>query len=176
MTRHRDPAKPIPGRRSVVVVGLMSGAFCLAALFALFQLVRSVEDARAYSVAGATRGQMTLTYAGLEAPLVQSHPGMTAPQRLCIVAVDDGTARYAARLDGRACDTLQAGHQASVLTWRGRLIAVDGWAAGDQPQGEVAAWVVATAVLGCAALILTAVSIRAAGNRRPSWYYDRLET
>jgi hypothetical protein len=175
VTRRRHRPLPNTGRRVRVVLGLVSGAVCLAALFALLQLGLALENAHAYSVTGATAGEMTVTYAGLEAPTVRSHPGMRAPARLCDVVLEDGTGRYLARVDGAACDTLQAGNKASVLTWRGNVIAVEGWATASEPQAEVVAWVVATAVLGFAAVILTAASVRASGNRRPSWYYDRLE-
>jgi len=158
-----------------VVLGVVSGVICLAALFAMFRLVIAVQDAYAYSRSGGIPRQMTVTYAGLEAPLARSHPGMPAPGRLCVVALDDGTTTYAERTDGQACSMLRAGHAASVLTWHGRVIGIEGWATGEEPQGEVVAWVVATAILGCPALLLTRWAVRESGARRPRWYYERLE-
>jgi hypothetical protein len=175
MTRHGHRAEAGGGRRAELVLGLVAGTVCLVALFSLLRLIIAVDDARAYSASAATPGEMTVTYAGLEAPLARSHPGMPAPSRMCIVALNGGTARYAARLDGRACAGLRTGRPASVLTWRGPVIAVDGWATGDQPQGEVVAWAVATAAIGLVAVILTLLAVRASGNRRPSWYYERLK-
>jgi hypothetical protein len=175
MTRQGHRPLPRRGRRFKVILGLVSGAACLAAVFALVQLGLAIENAHAYGVTGAPAGEMTVTYAGLEAPMVRSHPGMQAPARLCVVALENGTARYATRVAGPARDTLQAGHKASVLTWHGQVIAVDGWATADEPQGEVVAWVLVTAVLGLVAVILTAASLHASGNRRPRWYYDRLK-
>jgi hypothetical protein len=157
-----------------MVLGLVAGAVCLVALFALLRVILAAEDARAYSEAAGTPGQMTVTYAGLEAPLASSHPGMRAPSRICIVALDGGTARYAAQLDGRACGGLQVGHPTSVLTWRGRVIAVDGWATAtsrramwwhgprdghDRVRGR-------DPDRSC---------VRVGGNRRPSWYAERLK-
>jgi len=173
--RHRHQAEPNGGRGFGLVLGLVAGIVGLVALFALLRLILAVEDARAFSEAAGTPGEMTVTYAGLEAPLAQSHPGIRAPSRMCIVALDSGTAQYAARLDGRACDGLQVGSRAPVVSWHGRLIAVDGWATGDQPQGEVVAWALATVTVGFAGVILTALAVRVGGNRRPRWYYERLK-
>jgi hypothetical protein len=38
--------------------------------------ILALEDAQAFSDAAGTLGEMTITYAGLEAPLAPSHPGM----------------------------------------------------------------------------------------------------
>jgi hypothetical protein len=175
MTRDRHQVESGRGRRVEVVVGVVSGIICLAALFALLRLVLAVQDAYAYSQNGGIAREMTVTYAGLEAPLARSHPGMPAPGRLCLVALDDGTTTYTARMDGRACGVLQAGHTASVQTWHGRVIGVEGWPTGDEPQGEVLAWVVATVMLGCPALLLTRLAVRGAGARRPRWYFEHLD-
>ena len=175
MTRQQHQSERRGGRRFELVLGVVAGLVCLAAMFALLQLVIAVSNARAYSEAAASPGEMRVTYAGLEAPLAAAHPGMRAPGRMCIVALEDGGTRYAARLAGGACQGLRAGSEASVMTWHGRVIAVDGWATGDQPRGAVVAWSLATAVLGFVGAILTAAAVRAAGNRRPSWYYEHLK-
>src|ERR1041385_5478750 len=139
MTRQQHQSERRGGRRFELVLGVVAGLVCLAAMFALLQLVIAVSNARAYSEAAASPGEMRVTYAGLEAPLAAAHPGMRAPGRMCIVALEDGGTRHAARLAGGACGAGGGGSGASVMPGQGGVIAVGGWAPGAQPRGAVVA-------------------------------------
>ena len=154
-------------RRTVLRIVLQTASVlaCLGVAFALVRFAGAVSDARAYTAAGSTSvSRMTVTYAGLEAPLARSHPGIRAPQRFCLVALSAGGTQYAAILDGQACSALHAGDRPLVRIWEGRVIDVDWqgarWSTANGPLGMVLSWAVASFLLLFPAVAVTAVARR----------------
>jgi hypothetical protein len=160
------PRPPRSHRATVLTVALQTASVlaCIGVAFALVRFVGAVSDARAYSASSTSVSQMTVTYAGLEAPLASSHPGTRAPQRLCLVALASGGTQYAAILDGRACSALHTGDRPLVRLWRGRVIEVDlqgaSWSTVNGPLGAVVGWAVTSILLLIPAVMVTAMAAR----------------
>jgi len=179
---HRRHEKPAAGRRPGpppaprprksyratmrrVTLQTASVLACIGVALALVRFAGAISDAQAYTAGSTSVSQMTVTDAALEAPLARSHPGIRAPQRLCLIALSGGGTRYAAILDGGACSALHAGDRPLVRTWRERVIEVEWqgarWSTANGPLGAVVGWAVASVVLLIPAVAVTAVARRA---------------